>query len=86
MRAAFGYGLIALAVAAGCRPVAPPLVDRGGPLVLPLGERALPPVDASAAPSAPPLRTPPPPPANYYQLTAERPAEQTVQGKLFGEA
>ncbi len=71
MRAAFGYGLIALAIAAGCRPVAPPLVERGGPLVLPLGERALPPVDASAAPSAPPLRTPPPPPANYYQLTAE---------------
>lgn len=71
MRAAFGYGLIAFAVAAGCRPVPPPATLSGRPLVLPLAGRALPPVDASAAPAAPPLGSPPPPPANYYHLTAE---------------
>lgn len=72
MRAAFGYGLIALAITAGCRPVAPPPAPmRSEQLALPLAARVLSPVDASATPPAPPLRTPPPPPANYYQLSAE---------------
>lgn len=71
MRSAFGFGLIALAAAAGCRPVAPPSMAHVAPLALPYSGRDIPPVDATAAPSAPPLRTPPPPPANYYHLTAE---------------
>lgn len=70
MRAAFGVGLIALAAVVGCRPVAP-TVSHAIPLALPLTGRGIPPVDASAAPAEPPLRTPPPPPGNYYHLTAE---------------
>jgi len=81
MRAAFGYGLIALAVVAGCRHAeSPPVVSpRAEPLVLPNSDRALAPIDATAAPAAPPIHTPPPPPANYYHLTAEECRRQACQ-------
>lgn len=74
-RVAIGSGLSALAAVvsvAGCRPVAPAVpLAQPAPLVLPLAGRGIPPVDASAAPGEPPLRTPPPPPADYYHLSAE---------------